>query len=105
MPGEQQERSTDWFWVKIFRQIKRSKYFIQRQEAFLPCAWNIWTVHYKLKGKLSSTEKEFWRWAERNSRLVKLRNEASRETMQVTHIFGENGQHVHTVWTLCVLGG
>ena len=39
---------------------------------------------YKLKEKLSRTETDFWRRAARISRLVKLRNEVSRETMRVT---------------------
>jgi len=38
-------------------------------------------LDYKLKKKISSTGIDFWRGAARISRLVKLRNEVSRETM------------------------
>jgi hypothetical protein len=41
-------------------------------------------MDYKFKEKPSRTETDFWRRAARISRLVKLRNEVSRETMRVT---------------------
>jgi hypothetical protein len=54
-------------------------------------------MDYKLKEILSNTETEFWRRAARISRLVKLRNEVSRETMRVTQIILERMENIF-IW-------
>ena len=53
---------------------------------------------YKLKEKLSRTETDFWRRAARISRLVKLRNEVSRETMRVTQTILERMESNIFIW-------
>jgi hypothetical protein len=48
-------------------------------ENILSYGCEIWTVDYRLKKKLLSTETDFWRTAARTSRILVVRNEAIRE--------------------------
>ena len=73
---------------------KKKRIFHTGTGHILSYVWEIWTLHYKLKGKLSSTEIEFWRVTARNSRLVKLRNEVSRETMQLKRTIFERMENM-----------
>ena len=73
---------------------KKKRIFHTATGSILSYVWRIWTLHYKLKGKLSSTEIEFWRRTARNSRLVKLRNEGSRETMRFTQTILERMENM-----------
>jgi hypothetical protein len=53
-------------------------------EGILSYGWEIWTVEYKLKHKLLSTEMDFWQRAPRTCRLLQVRNEVIREKIGVT---------------------
>ena len=46
--------------------------------------WEMWVPDYKLQKKLLSAEMDVWRRAAWTTRLLKVRNEAIREKMQVT---------------------
>jgi len=50
-------------------------------EGILRYGWEIWTLDYKCKEKLVSTEVDFWRRTARTSRILKVRNEVMREKM------------------------
>jgi hypothetical protein len=56
-------------------------------EGILIYGCEIWTVDYKLKENLLNTEMNVWRRAARTSRLLKLRNEVTREKMEVNKQF------------------
>jgi hypothetical protein len=48
-------------------------------ESILSYGCETWTVDYRGKKKLLSTEMDFWRRAERASRILKVKNEVIRE--------------------------
>lgn len=74
-------------------------------ESILSYGWDIWAPDYKLQKKLLSTEMDVWRGAARTTKLLKVRNEAIREKIQITQNFGKTGkQLVEIVWT-CMHGG
>jgi hypothetical protein len=56
---------------------KKKRIFHTATRSIFTLCLGIWKMHYKLKGKLSSTENYFWIRAERNTRQVKLRNEVT----------------------------
>ena len=58
-------------------------------ESILSYSWGMWTLVYKLKKKLFSTETDFGKRAARTSRQMKVRKEVIRERMQVTQTIVE----------------
>jgi hypothetical protein len=48
-------------------------------ESILSYGCELWTLDYRLKKKLLSTKIDFWRRAARTSRILKARNEVTRE--------------------------
>jgi hypothetical protein len=48
-------------------------------ESILSYGCDIWTVNYRLKKKLLSTEMDFWRISARRPRILKVSKEVIRE--------------------------
>jgi hypothetical protein len=55
----------------------------------LTYCYEIWTVEYRLKEKLLSIEMEFWRKAEKSSKILKVRNEIIKRRHRITKLWKE----------------
>lgn len=64
----------------------------------LSWVWKIWTLEYKLKKRLFSSEMDFQRRAARTSRLLKVRNKVVRENMLVIQISCERMENYVLKW-------
>jgi hypothetical protein len=63
------------FWSKNISLNTNKIIFYTVVESILSFGCEIWTVDYRLKEKLLSTETDFWRRAARTSRILKVRIE------------------------------
>jgi hypothetical protein len=66
-------------WNKHISLNTKKRIFYSVVESILSYGCEIWTLDYRLKKKLLSTEIDFWRRAPRTSIILKVRNEVIRE--------------------------
>jgi hypothetical protein len=68
-------------WSKYISINTKKLIFYTMIEGILRYGWEIWTLDYKFKEKLISTEMDFWRRTARTSRILKVRNEKKKKKM------------------------
>jgi hypothetical protein len=81
-PGKQQE--IPYYGVKKISLNSTKRIFYTGMESFLSYYCEIWTVDYRVKEKLLSTEVDFWRRAARTSKTLRVRSEGIRQKMRKT---------------------
>jgi hypothetical protein len=87
-------------WGKYISLHTKKQIFCTVVESTVSYGCEIWTVDYRLKKKLLSTEIDFWRRAARTSKILKVRNGIIREKWSNTNNSGKNAkQRVKIAWT------